>query len=50
MTATIGKPFERLDGPLKVTGAARYSAEIAVPGLVHAVLIGSKVTVPGAPR
>ena len=27
---------DRVDGPLKVTGAARYSAEIALPGMTHA--------------
>lgn len=40
---TIGEPVERIDGRQKVTGAARYSAEIALPGLVHAVLIGARV-------
>src|SRR5258708_40336685 len=43
MTATIGQPFELLDGPLKVSGAAKYSAEIPMPGLVHAVIIGARV-------
>jgi xanthine dehydrogenase YagR molybdenum-binding subunit len=43
MTATIGRPFERLDGPLKVTGTARYCAEMPLPGLVHAVIIGAEV-------
>ena len=31
MTA-VGTPVTRVDGPAKVTGAARYSAEIALPG------------------
>ncbi|MFC5749051.1 xanthine dehydrogenase family protein molybdopterin-binding subunit [Actinomadura rugatobispora] len=43
MSATIGRPVARVDGPAKVTGAARYSAEIALPGLVHAVLVGATV-------
>ena len=32
MTA-VGTPVTRVDGPAKVTGAARYSAEIALPGI-----------------
>ena len=28
----IGRPVARVDGPAKVTGAARYTAEIALPG------------------
>lgn len=43
MTAAIGRPVDRVDGHAKVTGAGRYSAEIALPGLVHAVVIGSRV-------
>ncbi|HWG68508.1 MAG TPA: xanthine dehydrogenase family protein molybdopterin-binding subunit [Steroidobacteraceae bacterium] len=40
---SIGKPIDRLDGPLKVTGKARYAAEFTVPGLVHAVLVQSTI-------
>src|SRR6476661_10654734 len=29
----IGKPTARLDGRLKVTGAARYTADINLPGM-----------------
>lgn len=39
----IGKPMDRVDGRLKVTGAARYSAEMEVPDLVHAVLVMSAI-------
>ena len=28
----VGTPVDRVDGPAKVTGAARYTAEIALPG------------------
>ena len=35
--------LDRVDGPAKVTGRATYSAEYAVPGLVHAVLVTSTV-------
>ena len=38
-----GQPIDRLDGRLKVTGAARYAAEFDVPGLVHAALAQSTV-------
>jgi xanthine dehydrogenase YagR molybdenum-binding subunit len=39
----IGQPLPRLEGGLKVTGAARYSAEIALPNLVYAVAVGSTI-------
>nr|WP_295929454.1 xanthine dehydrogenase family protein molybdopterin-binding subunit [uncultured Dyadobacter sp.] len=35
--------LDRVDGRVKVTGIATYSAEYAVPGLVHAVLVTSTV-------
>jgi xanthine dehydrogenase YagR molybdenum-binding subunit len=43
MTAAIGQPIERVDGRKKVTGMARYSAEIALPHMTYAVLVGSRV-------
>src|SRR3981081_3154100 len=42
-TSPIGAPTPRVDGPAKVTGAARYAAEFAPEGLVHAVLVQSTV-------
>ncbi|HEY2614187.1 MAG TPA: molybdopterin cofactor-binding domain-containing protein, partial [Chthoniobacterales bacterium] len=39
----IGKPLPRVDGKLKVTGAAKYSAEFSVPKLAYAALIQSAV-------
>ena len=39
----IGKPIDRVDGHLKVTGGARYSAEIRTPKLAHAVLVQSTI-------
>ncbi|TVT39490.1 xanthine dehydrogenase family protein molybdopterin-binding subunit [Hymenobacter setariae] len=39
----IGAPMNRVDGHLKVTGAAKYSAEYELPGLVYAVLVGSTI-------
>jgi len=39
----IGDPLARVDGRAKVTGAAKYSAEFSIPGLVHAALVMSTV-------
>jgi xanthine dehydrogenase YagR molybdenum-binding subunit len=41
--ASIGQPIDRVDGRLKVTGRAKYAAEFAVPGVVHAVLVQSTI-------
>jgi xanthine dehydrogenase YagR molybdenum-binding subunit len=35
--------MDRVDGRLKVTGAARYAAEFDAPGLCHAVLVQSTI-------
>jgi aerobic-type carbon monoxide dehydrogenase small subunit (CoxS/CutS family) len=32
----VGKPTARLDGKLKVTGAARYTADVRLPGMLFA--------------
>ncbi len=37
----IGKPTPRLDGRLKVTGAARYSADVRLPGMLFARTVSS---------
>lgn len=34
--SVIGKPTPRLDGRLKVTGAARYTADVRLPGMLWA--------------
>jgi xanthine dehydrogenase YagR molybdenum-binding subunit len=39
----IGKPIDRIDGHLKVTGAAKYAAEFRLPDAVHAVLVQSTI-------
>jgi xanthine dehydrogenase YagR molybdenum-binding subunit len=39
----IGKPMNRVDGRLKVTGAAIYSAEYNLPNMSYAVLVGSTI-------
>jgi xanthine dehydrogenase YagR molybdenum-binding subunit len=39
----IGMPLSRVDGPAKVTGAARYAAEYPVAGLAHGVVVSGRV-------
>ncbi|GAB3229241.1 xanthine dehydrogenase family protein molybdopterin-binding subunit [Hymenobacter seoulensis] len=39
----VGDRMNRVDGRLKVTGAAKYSAEYELPGLVHSALVGSTI-------
>ncbi|MFI9245003.1 xanthine dehydrogenase family protein molybdopterin-binding subunit [Streptomyces sp. NPDC053086] len=39
----VGAPMDRVDGRRKVTGGAHYSADIPLPGMVHAVLVGARV-------
>lgn len=43
MVNTIGKPLNRVDGSLKVTGGALYSAEFPQENLVYAVGIPSTI-------
>ena len=43
MKSIIGAPATRQDGKLKVTGAAKYSAEFALPNMAYAVLVTSSV-------
>lgn len=42
MSKAVGKPMDRVDGRLKVTGAARYAADL-VKDLVHAVVVQSTI-------
>ena len=39
----IGAPVSRVDGHLKLTGAAKYSAEFSVPHLAYAVMVQSTI-------
>ena len=39
----LGQPVDRVDGVEKVTGAARFSAEYPVEGLVHASIVCSTI-------
>ena len=40
---SIGQATRRVEGPQKVTGAARYAADVYPTGTLHAVIVGSPV-------
>jgi xanthine dehydrogenase YagR molybdenum-binding subunit len=40
--SAIGKPTPRLDGRLKVTGKARYTADVRLPGMLFAQVVTSR--------
>lgn len=40
----IGKPLDRIDGPLKVTGTATYAAEYQFANMACGVLVGTKIS------
>ena len=40
----VGTPLDRVDGRLKVTGAATYPIDVNTPRVACAVLVGSTVT------
>ena len=42
-TTTVGLAITRVDGRLKVTGVARYSAEIPLDALLHAIMVQSTI-------
>jgi xanthine dehydrogenase YagR molybdenum-binding subunit len=42
-TGQLGKPLSRVDGPAKVTGAAKYTAEYNVHGLAHGFVVPSAI-------
>lgn len=39
----VGKPLSRIDGPLKVSGQARFAAEFPMEGMVYAALVFSTI-------
>ncbi|MFC0533279.1 xanthine dehydrogenase family protein molybdopterin-binding subunit [Phytohabitans kaempferiae] len=43
MSPAVGSAVDRVDGRAKVTGAARYTAEIVLPDLAHAALVGATI-------
>ncbi|RZL16679.1 MAG: xanthine dehydrogenase family protein molybdopterin-binding subunit [Pedobacter sp.] len=42
--SSIGQPVSRLEGNLKVTGAAKYSGEYNVAGLLYGYVVNSTIT------
>jgi xanthine dehydrogenase YagR molybdenum-binding subunit len=40
----VGAPVSRVDGPLKVSGRARYAAEVPVEGAVYGVMVQSTIS------
>jgi len=43
MTSYIGTATSRIDGRAKVTGAAKYAAEVTAPGLVYGFVVTSTI-------
>src|SRR5437773_2057349 len=43
MTPVVGKPVDRVDGRLKVTGAARYAADAPVKDVAYVALVQSTI-------
>lgn len=43
MPPSLGAPLDRVDGRLKVTGAAKYSAEFPLANAAHAVIVTSTI-------
>jgi xanthine dehydrogenase YagR molybdenum-binding subunit len=41
--SAVGSPIARVDGRAKVTGTARYSTEIPLPGVAHLAIVGATV-------
>ncbi|MFF3222671.1 xanthine dehydrogenase family protein molybdopterin-binding subunit [Nocardia suismassiliense] len=39
----VGQGLDRIDGHVKVTGAARYTAEIPMPNAAYGVLVGAEI-------
>src|ERR1700761_2371129 len=44
MNESVGKPIDRVDGKLKVTGAATYAAEFPIANLTYGVTVNSTIT------
>src|SRR5690606_35607582 len=43
LNSPVGQPLDRVDGPLKVTGQARYAAEFGAPQLLHGSVVSSTI-------
>ncbi|WP_422774521.1 xanthine dehydrogenase family protein molybdopterin-binding subunit [Plantactinospora sp. WMMC1484] len=42
-TTVVGAGIDRVDGPLKVTGAAAYPSDVSYPGMAHAAPVRSTI-------
>ncbi|WNG21330.1 xanthine dehydrogenase family protein molybdopterin-binding subunit [Cystobacter fuscus] len=42
-SSLLGQPISRVDGPLKVTGQAKYAGEFNVPGLTYGHVLSSTI-------
>lgn len=42
--SVVGKPIDRVDGKLKVTGQAKYSADISLPNMAYAAVVQSTIS------
>src|SRR4051795_10320204 len=42
-SSPIGRSTPRVDGPLKVTGQAKYTADFGLPGLLYAVPVEATI-------
>jgi xanthine dehydrogenase YagR molybdenum-binding subunit len=43
MSVSVGDPLSRIDGKLKVTGTAKFTAEFRIRNLAHAVMLQSTI-------
>tara|TARA_R110000764_G_scaffold90881_3_gene173469 strand:+ start:9167 stop:11371 length:2205 start_codon:yes stop_codon:yes gene_type:complete len=42
-TSPVGKPLDRVDGPMKVQGQAKYAGEFPLPGLLYGHIVNSTI-------
>jgi xanthine dehydrogenase YagR molybdenum-binding subunit len=40
---SIGEPLPRIDGPIKVTGSARYTSDLRAPNMLHGVFVTATI-------
>ena len=40
----VGQPATRQDGPLRASGGARYTVDVALPGMLHARVLRAPVS------
>jgi xanthine dehydrogenase YagR molybdenum-binding subunit len=40
---SIGQPLPRIDGPIKVTGTARYTADLRAPNMLHGAFVTATI-------